>query len=166
MRFFAITSVALTVLSLVSLPSVYSSYQSPFKVDPNQPIWTLCGNPETHLLQAHENGVSIEPEKIKVGGDVRVRIKGILKEKVTSGSVVADLRLMMIKLKKGFELCDVLESEFFSGASCPMEPGEVTLEAFAHIPEEVPKLPIKGDVIISNQQGETLTCIRLNLKLE
>jgi hypothetical protein len=36
----------------------------------------------------------------------------------------------------------------------------------AFIPKELPKLPLKGDIKILDQLGNTVTCIRLDFKLQ
>lgn len=36
----------------------------------------------------------------------------------------------------------------------------------AWIPKELPKLPLDGNIRISDQDGNTVTCIHLNFKLQ
>jgi hypothetical protein len=65
-----------------------------------------------------------------------------------------------IKLTPTFDLCEQLESELFqeSNRSCPLEEGPVTLIAKKYIPEDVPKVTVQGNITLTNQDGETLSC--------
>jgi len=69
-----------------------------------------------------------------------------------------------IKLNPTFDLCEQLEGELFqeSNTSCPLEEGPVTLIAKKLIPEDVPKVSVTGNITLTNQDGETLTCTTLS----
>jgi len=45
-----------------------------------------------------------------------------------------------------------------SNASCPLEAGPVTLIARRYIPEDVPKVSVQGNITLTNQNEEILTC--------
>ena len=139
-----------------------------------EPIWSLCGDPSTHLLVAYslnplhslmpsdKDGVSIEPAQPLVGDNITVTVRGQVLKRVTGGNINLDLRLMkFIKLNPSFDLCEQLQGDLFeeSDVSCPLEEGPVTLVAKKLIPEEVPKVSVSGDISLTNQDGETLTCI-------
>lgn len=66
-----------------------------------------------------------------------------------------------IKITPKLDLCEQLEGDLFqeSNASCPLEKGHVTLIAKKYIPEDVPKVSVQGNVTLTNQDGETLSCI-------
>ena len=66
-----------------------------------------------------------------------------------------------IKLQPQFDLCEQLERELFqmSNTSCPLEEGPVTLIARKFIPEDVPKVSVTGNITLTNQDGEVLTCM-------
>jgi len=142
------------------------------------PIWKLCGNPSKHLLIPYitpspgfcgvglmgsdKNGVTIEPAQPVVGENITVTIKGQVLKRVTSGTIDVDLRLMkFIKLTPTFDLCEQLEGDLFaeSNVSCPLEKGPVTLIAKKLIPDDVPKVSVQGNITLTNQDGETLTCM-------
>ncbi|KAL1919356.1 uncharacterized protein VTP21DRAFT_2049 [Calcarisporiella thermophila] len=146
------------------LPSFSLAQQSQIPMAGEGTIWSLCDNPGTHLLKARN--VSIVPEQPRVGSDISVTINGDLSDDVSAGNVLLDLKLYVIKLRKELDLCQVLDSEIMSGASCPIKAGPVTLRAEAHIPEEVPKLPLKGDISILDKGGRTLTCVHLDFQLQ
>jgi hypothetical protein len=83
---------------------------------------------------------------------------------VTGGKINVDLRLMkFIKLTPQFDLCEQLEGDLFqeSNVSCPLEAGPVTLIAKKYIPDDVPKVNVFGNITLTNQDGEALTCISL-----
>jgi hypothetical protein len=130
-------------------------------------LWSLCDDPSTHLLKAYEDGVSINPSGPRVGEDLDVVIRGVLDSDVTGGSINLDLKLMgIIKLQKNLDLCSTLNSEVMAGGTtCPMDAGDVMIRAHAFIPKETPRVPVAGDIRIVNQDGETITCVRINLKL-
>ncbi|ORX57986.1 hypothetical protein DM01DRAFT_329434 [Hesseltinella vesiculosa] len=128
-------------------------------------IWSLCGDPTQHLLQGYKDGVSISPDMPRTGEAIDVQVNGRLASDVTGGKVTIQLNIMnMIKINKDLDLCNVLRSDVMQ-ADCPIPSGDVTLNAKAFIPKELPKLPLKGDVRISDQNGNTVTCISLDFKL-
>ena len=113
------------------------------------------------LTGSDKNGVTIEPAQPVVGENITVTIKGQVLKRVTSGTIDVDLRLMkFIKLTPTFDLCEQLEGELFaeSNVSCPLEEGPVTLIAKKLIPDDVPKVSVQGNITLTNQDGETLTC--------
>ena len=140
------------------------------------PIWSLCGDPSKHLLipypslpsptyltpfNSDKNGVTIDPEQPMVGENITVTVKGRILKRVTAGKIDVDLRLMkFIKLTPQFDLCDQLDGDLFqeSNVSCPLEEGPVTLIARKFIPEDVPKVSVAGNITLTNQDEETLTC--------
>ncbi|KAI8987840.1 hypothetical protein BDF20DRAFT_852496 [Mycotypha africana] len=135
--------------------------------DSHGDIWSLCDNPSTHQLIGYEDGVYIFPEQPQTGENINVRVKGNLMKDVTGGKVDIDLNIMgMIKIKKQLELCSVLSSEVMNHKACPLKAGDTALEATAWIPKELPKLPLSGNVRISDQDGQTVTCIHLDFKLQ
>jgi hypothetical protein len=141
------------------------------------PVWSLCGTPSEHLLipypslpsstkltsfNSDKNGVTIDPAQPMVGENITVTVKGRILKRVTAGKIDVDLRLMkFIKLTPQFDLCDQLDGELFqeSNVSCPLEEGPVTLIARKLIPEDVPKVSVAGNITLTNQDGETLTCM-------
>ncbi|KAI8343952.1 hypothetical protein BC941DRAFT_342321 [Chlamydoabsidia padenii] len=129
-------------------------------------IWSLCDDPGSHSLRGYQNGVTISPDLPRTGDDITVQVRGHLLSPVTSGQVSIQLNLMnMIKINKDLDLCNVLESDVMR-SSCPLNAGDVTLNAKAFIPKELPKLPLKGDIKIMDQLGNTVTCIHLDFKLQ
>ena len=109
-----------------------------------------------------KDGVTIEPAEPVVGGNITVTIKGQILKRVTSGSINVDLRLMKyIKLTPIFDLCEQLEGDLFqeSNTSCPLEKGPVTLIAKKYIPDDVPKVSVQGNITMTNQDDEILTCM-------
>ena len=113
------------------------------------------------LICSDEDGVTITPAQPIVGENITVIVKGQVLKRVTSGTIDVDLRLMkFIKLTPTFDLCEQLEGELFqeSNRSCPLEEGPVTLIAKKLIPEDVPKVNVQGNITLTNQDGETLTC--------
>jgi ML domain len=106
--------------------------------------------------------VTIEPAQPIVGENITVTVKGQILKRVTAGQINVDLRLMkFIKLTPTFDLCEQLDGDLFSesNASCPLEEGPVTLIAKKLIPEDVPKVSVQGNITLTNQDGETLTCM-------
>ncbi|OBZ81792.1 hypothetical protein A0J61_10159, partial [Choanephora cucurbitarum] len=78
-----------------------------------------------------------------------------------------DLSIMgMIKIKKQLDLCSVLDSDVMGHQTCPLLAGDLQLDATAFIPKELPKLPLEGDIRITDQDGNRVTCIHLNFKLQ
>ena len=97
-----------------------------------------------------------------MGGNITVTIKGQILKRVTSGSINVDLRVMKyIKLTPIFDLCEQLEGDLFqeSNTSCPLEKGPVTLIAKKYIPDDVPKVSVQGNITMTNQDDEILTCM-------
>ena len=108
-----------------------------------------------------ENGVIIDPPIPIVGSNLTVTVTGRLLKRVTGGSIDIDLRLMkFIKLTPTFDLCEQLDGDMFSesDAHCPLEEGPVTLIAKKFIPEDVPKVSVQGNITLTNQDKEILTC--------
>jgi len=108
-----------------------------------------------------EDGVTIDPAPPLVGENLTVTVKGHLLKRVTAGKIDVDLRLMkFIKLTPKFDLCEQLEGDMFeeSNVSCPLEAGPVTLIARRYIPEDVPKVSVQGNITLTNQNEEILTC--------
>jgi ML domain len=106
--------------------------------------------------------VTIDPPHPVVGANITVTVKGQLLKRVTGGTIDVDLRLMKyIKITPKFDLCEELEGDLFqeSNVSCPLEKGPVTLIAKKYIPEDVPKVSVQGNVTLTNQDGEVLSCI-------
>ncbi|BFZ60847.1 hypothetical protein YB2330_001899 [Saitoella coloradoensis] len=171
-----ILSTLCTALTLASLAnaSLFADLQpqrvlapAPTETAIPPPIWQLCGNPSEHTLQANASGVTIVPESPVVGENLTVTIQGYLSHTVDSGSIDVDLRLMkFIKLKKNFDLCDELDSDLFVEGKCPLQEGPVTLQAVAHIPDDVPKVTVDGDIILTDQDDNVITCVRIALKLK
>ncbi|KAI8980812.1 hypothetical protein BDB01DRAFT_795689 [Pilobolus umbonatus] len=136
------------------------------KPDDHGDIWSLCGDSTQHLLRGYKEGVSISPAMPKTGEDIRVKVEGSLLRDINSGLVDIDLMIMnMIKIKKQLNLCDVLESEVMGYKSCPLKAGDIVLDVTAWIPKELPKLPLTGNILISDNEGNTVTCIHLDFKL-
>lgn len=130
--------------------------RKPFKT-PLNPVSLFL----TVLISSDKDGVTIIPAQPVVGENITVIIKGQILKRVTSGTIDVDLRLMkFIKLTPTFDLCEQLEGELFqeSNTSCPLEKGPVTLIAKKLIPEDVPKVSVEGNITLTNQDGETLTC--------
>ncbi|KAI8048934.1 uncharacterized protein B0P05DRAFT_582107 [Gilbertella persicaria] len=130
-------------------------------------IWSLCDSPAHHQLVGYKEGVSISPAQPRTGDDIHVQVKGNLLKDVTSGKVDIDLSIMgMIKIKKQLDLCSVLNSDVMGHQSCPLSAGDLQLDATAWIPKELPKLPLNGNIRISDQDNSTITCIHLDFKLQ
>ena len=105
--------------------------------------------------------MTIDPAQPVVGSNITVTVKGQLRKRVTAGKIDVDLRLMkFIKLTPTFDLCEQLEGDLFeeSNTSCPLEKGAVTLVARKYIPDDVPKVSVEGNITLTNQDGEVLTC--------
>ncbi|CAG8549767.1 4234_t:CDS:2 [Paraglomus occultum] len=129
-------------------------------------LWTLCGDPSTHLLKAYDGGVSITPLQPKVGEDLNIKVNGLLASDVPSGKIKLSLKLMnFIKLTKSLDLCETLDSDHIRGTSCPFNKGDFALDVTASIPNDVPKVPVNGDIVIADSEGRTVTCIRIKLRL-
>ncbi|KAI9488675.1 hypothetical protein BDB00DRAFT_846952 [Zychaea mexicana] len=166
MRF---ASCTLLLLANVLLASAQPIEQQHSFMSPEQhgDIWSLCEDPASHTLRAYENGVYISPHIPRTGEDINVKINGNLLSEVTGGTVSIDLKLLsMIKVNKNLDLCSVLQSDVMGHKSCPLNAGDLLLEATAYIPREIPKLPLDGTIRISDQTGKTVTCIRLNFNLQ
>ncbi|CAO3686797.1 unnamed protein product [Rhizopus stolonifer] len=155
------------VVIIAPLTSAFAA-QKPFMApDEHGDIWSLCGDPSSHLLIGYKDGVSISPEAPKTDSDIHVKVQGTLSKDVASGNVDIDLSIMsMIKIKKQLDLCSVLASDIMGNKNCPLSAGDISLDATAWIPKELPKLPLAGNIRISDQNGNTVTCIHLNFKLE
>ncbi|KAI8137046.1 hypothetical protein BJV82DRAFT_647016 [Fennellomyces sp. T-0311] len=137
------------------------------KPDDHGDIWSLCDDPASHTLRGYENGVYISPAIPHTNSDINVKINGNLLSDVTGGTVTIDLKLLsMIKVNKELDLCSVLQSDVMHNQPCPLKAGDVTLEATAFIPREIPKLPLDGKIRIADQAGRTVTCIHLNFNLQ
>ncbi|KAI7850511.1 hypothetical protein BDC45DRAFT_546552 [Circinella umbellata] len=135
--------------------------------DEHGDIWSLCDDPSSHTLRGYENGVYISPAVPRTGEDINVKINGNLLSEVTGGKVSIDLKLLsMIKINKELDLCSVLQSDIMNHNRCPLNAGDLSLEAKAYIPREIPKLPLDGIIRISDQNAQTVTCIRLNFNLQ
>ncbi|KAI8069914.1 hypothetical protein BC940DRAFT_296463 [Gongronella butleri] len=157
-----------TILLLSSVAIIHGvPIQQPFMApEDHGDIWALCSNPSTHLLRGYQQGVSISPDMPRTGEPIDVQVKGHLASDVTGGLVKIQLNIMnMIKINKDLDLCSVLRSDVMH-ADCPIKAGDVTLNAKAFIPKELPKLPLKGNVQITDQNGATVTCIALDFKLQ
>jgi hypothetical protein len=86
---------------------------------------------------------------------------------VTGGDIGIDLKLLsLIKVNKKLDLCNALNSDIMDYQGCPLASGHVTLKAHAYIPKDVPKLPLNGNIHITDQDGNTVTCIHLDFKLQ
>jgi hypothetical protein len=112
-----------------------------------------------------KNGVTIEPAQPLVGRNITVTVKGRIVKRVTSGAINVDLRLMKyIKLTPTLDLCEQLAGDLFqeSDTSCPLEEGPVTLIAKKYIPDDVPKVSVQGNITLTNQDEEILTCKFIN----
>ena len=128
---------------------------------PPYPLFSLFA---VDLLARDKDGVTIEPAQPLVGANITVTVKGTLLKRVTAGKIDVDLRLMkFIKLTPKFDLCEQLEGDMFeeSNASCPLEAGPVMLIARKYIPEDVPKVSVQGNITLTNQNEEILTCTPL-----
>ncbi|CEG85077.1 hypothetical protein CU097_009093 [Rhizopus azygosporus] len=158
------------LLASLGLPLTVMSLdaQKPFMApDDHGAIWSLCGDPSSHLLVGYRNGVHISPETPRTGSDISVQVQGNLIKDVTGGKVDIDLNIMsMIKIKKQLDLCTVLASDIMGHKSCPLSAGDLDLDATAWIPKELPKLPLDGNIRISDQDNNTVTCIHLSFKLQ
>jgi hypothetical protein len=111
-----------------------------------------------------KDGVTIEPAQPLVGSNITVTVKGRILKRVTSGAINIDLRLMKyIKLNPTFDLCEQLDGDLFqeSNTSCPLEEGPVTLIAKKYIPEDVPQVSVMGNITLTNQDDEVLTCMSI-----
>ncbi|KAI8380517.1 hypothetical protein EDC96DRAFT_550765 [Choanephora cucurbitarum] len=135
--------------------------------DAHGDIWSLCDVMSPHQLMGYQDGVSISPAQPKTGEPIHVQVKGNLLKQVTGGQVDIDLSIMgMIKIKKQLDLCSVLDSDVMGHQTCPLLAGDLQLDATAFIPKELPKLPLEGDIRITDQDGNRVTCIHLNFKLQ
>ncbi|EPB83855.1 hypothetical protein HMPREF1544_09367 [Mucor circinelloides 1006PhL] len=167
-----VSSLYLTLISsfaLISqaLPTQQQQQRAFMAPDDHGDIWSLCDDPATHQLIGYKDGVFISPEQPKTGEDIHVQVHGNLLKDVTSGKVDIDLSIMgMIKIKKQLDLCSVLGSDVMGHKDCPLQAGDLNLDATAWIPKELPKLPLDGNIRISDQDGSTVTCIHLNFKLQ
>ncbi|KAI8099585.1 uncharacterized protein BX664DRAFT_345637 [Halteromyces radiatus] len=128
-------------------------------------IWSLCGSPDSHMLKGYQGSVSITPPIPRTGEDINVQIGGHLLSDVTGGKASINLTLMnMIKIKRDLDLCTILASDVVK-SSCPLNAGDIILNAKAYIPKDIPKLPLKGDIKITDQHGHPVTCIHLDFTL-
>ena len=106
--------------------------------------------------------MTIDPAQPVVGANLTVTVSGTILKQVTGGNITVDLRLMKyIKVTPIFDLCEQLETELFeeSNVSCPLEKGPITLVAKKYIPDETPKVPVQGNITLTNQDGDVLTCM-------
>jgi len=120
------------------------------------------------LVCRDKDGVTIDPAQPIVGANLTVTVSGTILKRVTGGNITVDLRLMkFIKVTPTFDLCEQLDSDLFeeSNVSCPLEKGPITLVAKKYIPDETPKVPVQGNITLTNQNGETLTCTDPSLLL-
>ncbi|CAO3688758.1 unnamed protein product [Umbelopsis ramanniana] len=169
---------SLTLITLSLITAIAGAPQQRPFMPPEEAhgqVWSLCGDWSSHLLRSYKGGVSVIPEYPKVGEDIQVMVNGYLvltlnaihNSDVHGGSIGVDLKLLsLIKVNKQLDLCGALNSDIMGYQDCPLKAGEVTLKAHAYIPKDVPKLPLNGDIHITDQNGNTVTCIHLDFKLQ
>ena len=130
-------------------------------------IWSECTDPEPASYILRPDQVTITPSTPAIGHDIEVSIKGNAKKRIDGGTVVVNLALGVIKFKHELDLCDSLRSVEAS-VQCPIPEGENDIVIKAHIPDNVPRLPIKANVIVNTGKDgdEVVTCFNVQFKLD
>ncbi|KAG2172862.1 hypothetical protein INT43_000212 [Umbelopsis isabellina] len=160
-----IVAVAIPISSALAEVQLQKPFMAPEEA--HGQVWSLCGDSSSHLLRSYKGGVSVIPEYPKVGEEIQVMVNGYLDSPVTGGDIGIDLKLLsLIKVNKKLDLCSALNSDIMDYQGCPLTSGDVTLKAHAYIPKDVPRLPLNGDIHITDQDGNTVTCIHLDFKLQ
>lgn len=123
--------------------------------------WSLCENPDSHLLRASR--VEIVPSQPVIGQDISVTLNAEAMQQIPGGKINVQLRLGLIKFNKQFDLCQALTD--ISETRCPIKQGPITIKATQNIPKELPPFPVKGTIRVLDDNGALVTCVELDLKL-
>jgi len=123
-------------------------------------IWSYCGTSKDHFTIGT---VSIVPDPPQIGQNLSVVVSGTLDETVSDGSIFINLDFgPIVLLNNTYDLCKMLGT---LGISCPLEQGAVKLGVKELIPKQAPPGAYTGKVILSDQNGQELTCIGLAFSL-
>merc|ERR1711976_253875 len=131
-------------------------------------IWSNCGSGSDHIKI---DKVVIKPDPPVRGKNFTITASGVLDEKVTGGSVTADINYGVVPvLKKTEDLCDVLKKAHQLDPSvqeCPVPSQTQTLASPPIlIPSDAPAGHYHGKVSAVDQNKQEIICIALDLQLK
>ena len=123
-------------------------------------IWSDCSKPGDRCKIV---SVVITPDPPKKGEPLTINATVTCSEEITGGTVKIVVKYSIITvLNKSYSLCDLLSQ---TGQKCPVAAGTYSNSITETIPSSAPSGHYTGNVEITDQNGQELGCINLNLSL-
>ncbi|KYQ89104.1 hypothetical protein DLAC_10336 [Tieghemostelium lacteum] len=121
-------------------------------------IWTWCGTSADHLTI---NSVTITPDPPVKGQLLTVTASGTLNEQVTAGNAHITVKYGFITLIN--ENQNICSSE--NPIPCPIAAGQYSHTINVTIPSSAPSGKYTGNVVITDQNSQEITCVNVDLDL-
>eukprot|EP01112_Ceratiomyxa_fruticulosa_P001764 TRINITY_DN11927_c0_g1_i1.p1 TRINITY_DN11927_c0_g1~~TRINITY_DN11927_c0_g1_i1.p1 ORF type:complete len:154 (-),score=18.81 TRINITY_DN11927_c0_g1_i1:79-540(-) len=122
--------------------------------------WTPCGtNSDLFTISKF----AVDPSPPVVGQNATVYIAGQLTETVTGGNatLIANYYLNGWHALPSF----VFDTCSIDGSDCPIQPGAITRSGTFFIPSYSPQGEYKGQLVVVDQNNQTLTCVNYDITL-
>ncbi|RKP25667.1 MD-2-related lipid-recognition domain-containing protein, partial [Syncephalis pseudoplumigaleata] len=116
----------------------------------------ICSD-SSHILQIQD--VTLNPDPPQKGKTLNIKASGTFSEAVVAGSYAeVEVKYGIIRLiKKQFDLCKEITQ---ANLTCPIGPGELTLERNIDLPKEIPPgtYIVKAEVYTKDRRP--ITCLK------
>lgn len=145
--------------ALLLFTVAFASAQQVPVTPPAIPTIESCGFPDTDLFRL--DSITLSPDPPVRGENLRVVVKGQVKEDVGDGSVDVKVKLgqYITILNKRYSLCEVA-GEF--SETCPIGNGQREWVKDIALPSVIPPGRFKADVTISTADGRSIACFIAN----
>lgn len=123
-------------------------------------IWKSCAKSDD---KAKINNVKITPDPPQKGKNVEVNASITFDEEVTGGKIEIKAKYGIIPVYSGtLDLCDTLKEV---DMECPIKKGDQTIVVNEEIPDVIPGGHYTGSAKVTDQNGNELGCIDLDIHL-
>ncbi|KAI8051352.1 ML domain-containing protein [Syncephalis plumigaleata] len=115
----------------------------------------------TDILQIKE--VELTPDPPHKGQTLYIKATGTFSEAVTQGSyakVIVKYGLIQL-IKQTYDLCENVSQ---ANISCPIGPGEITLERSVDLPKEIPPGSYRVNAQIFTEDDRPITCLNAAIR--
>ncbi|KAN0009655.1 hypothetical protein ACTFIU_006952 [Dictyostelium citrinum] len=120
-------------------------------------IWNSCGKPNDTFQISN---VTISPDPPVKGQKVSIFAEGLLKDVISSGDVVIQIKYNFITIIKETKPICSSDDPF----SCPIQPGQYSHSIDVDIPSNVPKGKYSGHFVLIDQSSDEIACIDVSLE--
>eukprot|EP00250_Pteridium_aquilinum_P023099 c26197_g1_i1 orf=114-569(+) len=118
--------------------------------------WKPCGPSEDYQVTVKD--VKVNPDPVTRGGNATFEIPAIASETITGGTITVQVYYLGVPVHAE-------EEDLCVRTSCPILPGEFSLNNSEGLPSYAPTGSYRLDMRIVNEAGDLLTCLKINFRI-